>query len=135
MKDPLTPTELVAILERIGLQPLVASVEENEVSGEDLALLTDDELKEELGWTDEQITAVRDEISRLESESSTDNTPEPEPTDFSSPFIPHPSDDFRQVQFVFISCRAALLSSLPKRARPFVSSWSRNSRMLWLCPE
>ena len=95
----LSTEEVVSLLERLDLSVLAAGVKENAVTGEDLRLLTDEELESELGWNASQISKVREGVSSMEGEPAAKNADGPDTkVDFMSPFVPHPSDDFRKVR-------------------------------------
>ena len=99
----LSTEEVVTLLERLDLSVLAEGVRENAVTGEDLRLLTDAELQSELGWNASQISKIREGVSFMGGEPASKNAsdgPDAKVVDFMSPFVPHPSDDFRKVRYV-----------------------------------
>mmetsp|Transcript_9577 Transcript_9577/g.24302 ORF Transcript_9577/g.24302 Transcript_9577/m.24302 type:complete len:469 (+) Transcript_9577:88-1494(+) len=108
----LSSEDVVAMLQAAGLTGCVEAAEANQLSGEDLRLLTDGELKEELGWSDDQVAAVRAELAKLEGDPDV-SSPADVTVDFSAPTVPQPSEDTKKFRS-FTSGKAAAPVSATK---------------------
>lgn len=103
--NKLSAEEVVKMLRAAGLDDCVEAATANGLTGEDLCLLTDNELKTELCWSEVQVSAVRKELNKVGGGGEEPVSTAEVKVDFMNPMIPKPSDE-SQKRRVFKSGKA-----------------------------
>jgi hypothetical protein len=95
--NKLSAEEVVKMLRAAGLDDCVEAATANGLTGEDLCLLTDNELKTELCWSEVQVSAVRKELNKVGGGGEEPVSTAEVKVDFMNPMIPKPSDESQKV--------------------------------------